>query len=273
MRLKDKVAIVTGSGAGIGRAIAPTFGREGASVVVADLNEGAGRETLAAIVGAVREPPVCAPPIVGAVREPPVREPPVPALFVRTDVSQVEDTQHMVDAALATYGHLDILVNSAGIYTRGDVVSTSVETWKRMLSINLTGVFLCCKAAIPALRQAGGGAIVNISSSVGWQYAAPGIAAYAASKFGVTGLTKAMACDQLPDHIRVNCICPGPTDTPLIRASRSPEVLEAFIQAQPIGRLGRPEEIAAAALFLASDAASFITGVALPVDAGQSASA
>jgi NAD(P)-dependent dehydrogenase (short-subunit alcohol dehydrogenase family) len=248
MRLKNKVAIVTGSGAGIGRAIATTFAREGARVVVADMDEEAGRGTVAAIQAGEGT-----------------------ALFVRTDVSQVEDTQRLVEAALSTYGRLNVLVNNAGVYTRGDVVSTSVEAWNRLLSINLTGVFLCCKAAIPALRQAGGGAIVNISSSVGWQYAAPGIAAYAASKFGVTGLTKAMACDHLPENIRVNCICPGPTDTPLIRASRSPEDLQAFKEAQPIGRLGSPDEIAAAALFLASDEASFVTGVAFPVDGGQAA--
>jgi meso-butanediol dehydrogenase/(S,S)-butanediol dehydrogenase/diacetyl reductase len=217
-------------------------------VIVADLNEDAGSATVRDIQASGGR-----------------------ARFVRTDVSNVEDAQHMVDTALVTYGRLDILVNNAGVYTRGDVVSTSVETWNRLLSINLGGVFLCCKAAIPALRQSGGGAIVNIASSVGWQYAAPGIAAYTASKFGVTGLTKAMACDHLPDNIRVNCICPGPTDTPLIRASRSLEDLQAFVEAQPIGRLGLPEEIAAAALFLASDAASFVTGVALPVDGGQSA--
>jgi NAD(P)-dependent dehydrogenase (short-subunit alcohol dehydrogenase family) len=248
MRLKDKVAIVTGSGAGIGRAIATTFAREGARVIVADMDEEAGRETVTAIQAGGGE-----------------------ACFAHTDVSQVKDTQRLVETALSTYGRLDVLVNNAGVYTRGDVLSTSVETWNRLLSINLTGVFLCCKAAIPALRQAGGGAIVNISSSVGWQYAAPGIAAYAASKFGVTGLTKAMACDHLPENIRVNCICPGPTDTPLIRASRSPEDLVAFMEAQPIGRLGSPDEIAAAALFLASDEASFVTGVAFPVDGGQAA--
>jgi NAD(P)-dependent dehydrogenase (short-subunit alcohol dehydrogenase family) len=248
MQLEDRVAIVTGGGVGIGRAIATTFAREGAGVVVAEVNEEAGRETVEQIQSAGGQ-----------------------ARFVRTDVSRIEDTQRMVDVALATYGKLNILVNNAGVYTRGDVVSTSVEMWNRLISINLTGVFLCCKAAIPTLRQGGGGAIINISSSVGWQYAAPGIAAYAASKFGVTGLTKAMACDHLGDNIRVNCICPGPTDTPLIRASRTPQDLRAFIEAQPIGRLGSPEEIAAAALFLASDAGSFVTGVAMPVDGGQSA--
>jgi len=248
VRLKDKVAIVTGAGMGIGRAIAGTFAREGAWVVVADLNEEAGRESVARIESQG-----------GA------------ACFVRTDVARSEDARRLVDVALETYGRLDILINSAGIYTRGDVVGTSPETWERVLAVNLTGVFLCCKAAIPAMRQAGGGAIVNISSSVGWVYAAPGIAAYAASKFGVTGLTKAMACDHLPDGIRVNCICPGPTDTPLLRASRPPDQFQAFIEAQPIGRLGAAEEIAAAALFLASEEASFVTGVAMPVDGGQAA--
>jgi NAD(P)-dependent dehydrogenase (short-subunit alcohol dehydrogenase family) len=248
VRLKDKVAVVTGAGLGIGRAIAGTFAREGARVVVADLNEEAGREAVERI--GAQGGSTC---------------------FVRTDVARHEDIQRMVDMALETYGRLDILVNSAGIYTRGDVVDTSLETWERVLAVNLTGVFLCCKAAIPAMREAGGGAIVNISSSVGWGYAAPGIAAYAASKFGVTGLTKAMACDHLPDHIRVNCICPGPTDTPLLRASRPPDQFQAFVEAQPIGRLGTPDEIAAAALFLASDEASFVTGVAMPVDGGQAA--
>jgi NAD(P)-dependent dehydrogenase (short-subunit alcohol dehydrogenase family) len=248
MRLKDKVAIVTGGGLGIGRAIAEAFAQEGAQTVVADLNEEAGHKTVAAIQAGDGK-----------------------ACFVRTDVSKVGDSQRMVDVALGTYGRLNILVNNAGVYARGDVVGTSLDMWNRLLSVNLTGVFLCCKAAIPALRQAGGGAIVNISSSVGWHYAAPGIAAYAASKFGVTGLTKAMACDHLCDHIRVNCICPGPTDTPLIRASRTPQELQAFTEAQAIGRLGSPEEIAAAAVFLASEEASFVTGVALPVDGGQSA--
>ena len=149
MRLKDKVAVVTGSGLGIGRAIAETFAREGARVVVADLNEEAGGETVQVIQASDGE-----------------------ACFVRTDVSKIKDTQRMVDIALATYGRLDILVNNAGVYARGDVVSTSLDMWNRLLSVNLTGVFLCCKAAIPALRQARGGAIVNISSSVGWHYAA-----------------------------------------------------------------------------------------------------
>lgn len=248
MRLKDKVAIVTGGALGIGRAIAEIFAREGARVLVADVKDEAGRSTVEAIQAH------------GGT-----------ACFVHVDVSKARDAQRMVRTALTTYGRLDILVNNAGVYVRGDVVGTSLSTWNRLLSINLTSVFLCCKAAIPVMKRYGGGAIVNISSSVGWQSAAPGIAAYVASKFGVTGLTKAMACDHLRDNIRVNCICPGPTDTPLLRASRTPSQLQAFIEAQPIGRLASPEEIAAAALFLASDEASFVTGVAFPVDGGQTA--
>lgn len=248
MRLKGKVAIVTGAGRGIGQATAKTFASEGARVVVADVDEEAGCETVATIQVAGGE-----------------------ACFTHVDVSRVEDTFRMVGFALETYGRLDVLVNCAGIYTQGDVVTTSVEAWDRLLAVNLTGVFLCCRAAVPALKQSGCGSIINISSSVGWQYAAPGIAAYTASKFGVTGLTKAMACDHLSDNIRVNCICPGPTDTPLLRSSRSPEALQAFAKEQPIGRLGSPDEIAAAALFLASDEASFVTGVAFPVDGGQAA--
>jgi NAD(P)-dependent dehydrogenase (short-subunit alcohol dehydrogenase family) len=248
MRLAEKVAIVTGGGLGIGRAIAATFALEGAKVVVADVNEKAGQKTVQEIEA-----------LNGV------------ALFECIDVSRIQDARKLTSMTWGTYGRLDILVNSAGTYARGDVVSTSEETWHRLLNVNLTGVFYCCKSAIPAMRKTGGGAIINISSSVGWHATAPGIAAYTASKFGVTGLTKAMACDHLHENIRVNCICPGPTDTPLLRASRPPDVLRAFAEAQPIGRLGSPDEIAVAALFLASDEASFVTGVALPVDGGQTA--
>jgi NAD(P)-dependent dehydrogenase (short-subunit alcohol dehydrogenase family) len=247
MRLEGKVSIVTGAGLGIGKAVATLFAAEGSSVVAADVNEEAGRQTAEAAGKSAGR-----------------------SLFVRTDVSRLDDARNLVEAAMNAYGRLDILVNCAGIYSRGNIEETTLQEWNRILSVNLTGVFLCCQAAVPALKASGGGAIINVSSSVGWQYAAGSIVAYAASKFGVTGLSKAIACDCLHSNIRVNCICPGPTDTPMIRASRSARDLQAFVEAQNIGRLARPAEIAAAALFLASDEASFITGAAFPVDGGQS---
>jgi len=248
MELEGKVAIVTGAGNGIGRATARLLAEEGASVTVADLDVEAGQEAAGMISAAGG---------IGA--------------FMPLDVSSLEETQRVVAETLQIFGRLDILVNCAGIYARGDVVATSLETWNRMLAVNLTGVFLCCKSAIPAMKAGGGGVIVNLSSSVGWQYGAPGIAAYAASKFGITGLTKSMACDHLEDGIRVNAVCPGPTDTPLIRSSRSEEDLRAFVEAQPTGRLADPAEIAAAVVWLCTDRASYVTGVAFPVDGGQSA--
>lgn len=139
------------------------------------------------------------------------------------------------------------------------------------MEVNVKSAFLLCKEVIPAMIQSGGGAIILSSSSVGWHDSAPNIAAYAASKFAITGLTKSAACDYLRQNIRVNCICPGPTDTPMIRGGRSPAELSEFIANVPCQRLATPEEIAKAVLFLASDESSFITGVAMPVDGGQSA--
>jgi len=248
MRLKDKVAVITGGAKGIGKATAFLFAHEGAKVVIADLDKKEGERT----AGEIKK-----------------REGEV--LFISTDVSKFSDVEKMVNIALNTYKRIDILFNNAGIYARGDVVSTSEETWDKIININLKGVFLCSKAVIPAMRRQGGGAIVNTSSSVGWHATAPGIAAYAASKGGVTLLTKAMADDHLKDSIRVNCICPGPTNTPLIRKSRTEEQLKAFVDGLPSGQLIKPEEIANTVLFLASDEAACITGVAFPVDRGQTA--
>lgn len=248
MRLVNKVAIVTGGAEGIGRAIVEAFAREGARIVLADRNETDGAKVAADVAAA------------GGL-----------AVFQRADVSVSTEVEALIEFAARTFKQVDILVNNAGIYRRGDVVATDEATWDSIIAINLKSVYLCSRAAIPIMRRAGRGAILNISSSIGWMATAPGVAAYTASKFGVTGLTKAMACDHLREGIRVNAICPGPTDTPLLRASRPAREFADFRNRQPIGRLGWPAEIAAAAVFLCSDEASFVSGVALPVDGGQTA--
>jgi len=177
----------------------------------------------------------------------------------------------MLQASLDAYGGIDILVNAAGILKFGTVLDTGEEDWNRMLSINLTGTFFCCKAALPHLIKRGGGSIINISSSTGAHDAGPNAAAYVTSKGGVAALTRAMAVDHAKDNIRVNALCPGPTDTPMLRKVFSPEKLKEFASTFPMKRLGRPEELAHAALFLASDESSFVTGALLAVDGGQTA--
>lgn len=248
MRLERKVAIITGGGSGIGRAAAQLFTREGAKVVVADYNAEAGENTVQAIQDSGGE-----------------------AIFVKVDVSDAEQVQHMVQTALEAYGGIDILFNNAGILLFGTILNTDQKDWNRLMSINLNGVFLCSKAVIPHMIERGGGSIINASSSTGAHDVAANIAAYVTSKGGVTLLTKAMAVDHAKDHIRVNAIAPGPTDTPMLRENMSPEELANFAATFPMKRLGWPEELAYAALFLASDEASFVTGAVLAVDGGQTA--
>jgi len=248
MRLEGKVAIITGGGSGIGRATARLFAQEGAKVVVADYQAESGREAVQAIKDAGGD-----------------------ALFVEVDVSNPAQVQHLVQTALDAYGGVDILFNNAGVLLFGTILETQEEAWNRLMSINLTGVYLCSRAVIPHMIKRGGGSIINTSSSTGAHDVAPNIAAYVTSKGGVTLLTRAMAVDHAKDKVRVNAIAPGPTDTPMLRDNMSQEELDAFASTFPMKRLGRPEELAYAALFLASDEASFVTGSILAVDGGQTA--
>jgi len=248
MQLEHKVAIVTGGGSGIGRATSELFAQEGAAVVVADRDLEAGNATARAIGSDGGR-----------------------AVSVGVDVSDPGQVGAMVSAALEEYGGVDILFNNAGVLAFGTVVDTEPEVWSRVLSVNLTGVYLCSRAVLPHMVRRGGGAIVNASSSTGAHDAKGNTAAYVASKGGVTLLTRAMAIDHAADNVRVNAIAPGPTDTPMLRANLTEDDREAFAQTFPMGRLGNPDELARAVLFLASDAASFVTGAVLAADGGQTA--
>ena len=252
MKLAGKVAIITGAGKGIGAGIARVFVREGARVVVADRDEAAGAKTADELRGTGGQ-----------------------ATFVPCDVSNEEQVKTMVAATVATYGRLDTLVNNAGIGVYKTVLETTSEEWDRCLAVNLKGVFLCSKYAIPHLQAAGGGAIVNIASVHAYQNVG-GTAPYAASKGGVVALTRVMAIDYGRDHIRVNAICPGWIYTPLIEgifagAADPAQAKREVERRQILGRLGTPEEVGEAAAFLASDEASYITGASLMVDSGMTA--
>lgn len=248
MRLDGKISIVTGGGSGIGRATAQLFAKEGAKVVVADLKPETGQETIRNIRSGAGE-----------------------ACFVEVDVSKADHVNAMVETTLSHYGGIDILFNGAAVLMFGSVLETDQQAWSRVISVNLTGTFLCCKAVLPWMIKRGGGSIVNVSSSTGAHDACANAVAYVASKGGVALLTKAMAIDHARDNVRVNALCPGPTDTPMLREHMSAGKLKEFAATFPMKRLGRAEELAYAALFLASDESSFITGAMLPVDGGQTA--
>ncbi|HJT01204.1 MAG TPA: glucose 1-dehydrogenase [Terriglobales bacterium] len=248
-RVQGKVALITGAASGIGRASALLFAKEGAAVAIVDVNEKAGK---------------------AVARE--IGEKGGQVFFAQADVTCTADCQHAVRAVAEKYGSLHILFNNAGIIRRASVLNLSEEEWDRVMEVNLKSVFLMSKFAIPILEKSGGGSIINTAS--GWGLTAgPKAAAYCASKGAVVLLTKAMAIDHGPQNIRVNCICPGDTDTPMLRSEAQQLGAETgrFLQEaaqRPLQRVGTPEEIAQAALYLASDAASFVTGTALVVDGG-----
>jgi NAD(P)-dependent dehydrogenase (short-subunit alcohol dehydrogenase family) len=249
LHLENKVAIVTGGASGIGRATAELLAAEGAVVLVVDLDL-AGAETVATGI----------------------RERGGQSLAVPCDVSRDEDNRNMVAVAATELGGLDILVTCVGIVRRADVVESSEEDWDRVIAVNLKSVYLAAHHAIPVMAAGGGGVVVTIGS--GWGVKGGDKAAsYCASKGAVVNLTRAMAIDHGRQNIRVNCVCPGDTDTPMLRGeARQLGVDEAVFLAEsarrPLARLGRPEDAAQAVLYLASDAAAWVTGATLVVDGG-----
>ena len=245
--VKDKVALVTGGGSGIGRASALTFAREGAKVVVSDVVVEAGKETVQLIKNADGE-----------------------AVFIKTDVAQVSDVEALIAKAVEAYGRLDCAHNNAGIEGNSAKVADYDEAdWDRVIAINLTGVWLCMKYEIPQMLQQGSGAIVNTSSVAGFLGFRTG-SAYVASKHGVLGLTKTAALEYAKSGIRVNAVCPGAVDTPMMGriTDHRPHRAAKMAAGEPVGRMGTPQEIAEAVVWLCSDAASFVTGHPMTVDGG-----
>jgi NAD(P)-dependent dehydrogenase (short-subunit alcohol dehydrogenase family) len=249
-RVDGKVALVTGAGSGIGRATALVFAREGAKVVVADVVVDGGEETVRQIKAAGGE-----------------------AIFVKADMAKAAEVEAMVQKAVTTYGRLDCAHNNAGIEgATGRTADYREEDWDRVIRVNLTGVWFCMKYEISQMLKQGGGAIVNTASDAGL-LGVPQMPAYVASKHGVVGLTKTAALEYAKSGIRVNAVCPGVIKTPMVeritgqRAGRA----ERMAAVEPVGRMGKPEEIAEAVVWLCSEAASFVTGLPMSVDGGIAA--
>ncbi|MFT5144087.1 MAG: NAD(P)-dependent dehydrogenase (short-subunit alcohol dehydrogenase family) [Thalassolituus oleivorans] len=246
--MKDRVVLITGAGSGIGAATARLASKEGASVVLC----GRRPDPLQAVAAALEGP----------------------SLVVSADVTVQADCQRVVLAALDRFGRIDVLFNNAGVIYRGKPVhTTTLQEWETTFSVNVTGTFLMSKAVLPDMLRRGAGSVVNNASFVGLA-GGDEIAAYAASKGAVVLLTRSMARDYAPSGIRVNCVCPGSVDTPMLDREMeamggADTVLPLFASKHPLGRIGRSQEVAAAVVFLASDAASFMTGVSLPVDGGR----
>jgi meso-butanediol dehydrogenase / (S,S)-butanediol dehydrogenase / diacetyl reductase len=255
MRLDSKVAVITGAAGGQGQAAARLFAEEGARLVVSDIEEEGAEKTAEEIRDAGGE-----------------------AISLKTDVSREKDVAEMIRAAVDEFGALDVLFNNAGVgysaadrLTMASVVDTPEEDWDAILAINLKGVAMGCKHAIPVMVENGGGAIVN-NASINALVALSGADAYTAAKGGIVALTRVLAVDWGPSGVRVNCICPGGVDTPMIAPVIEDEQILGFMrESTPLGRLARPEETARVALFLASDEASYMNGAIVPVDGGWTA--
>jgi NAD(P)-dependent dehydrogenase (short-subunit alcohol dehydrogenase family) len=245
-RLDGKVAVITGAASGIGRASARRFAAEGAHVVVADLDKDGGTALVDEIGG----------------------------LFVRADVTDADDVQAMYAAAVERFGGLDVLFNNAGISPPDDdsILETELDAWRRVQEVNLTSVYLCCKYGIPHLLERGGGTVVNTASFVAVMGAATSQISYTASKGGVLAMSRELGVQFARQGVRVNALCPGPVNTPLLQElfAKDPEGAARRLVHVPMGRFAEPEEIAAAACFLASDDASFITASTFLVDGGIS---
>jgi NAD(P)-dependent dehydrogenase (short-subunit alcohol dehydrogenase family) len=244
-----KVAFVTGGASGIGRAAALAFAREGARVVVADVSEQGNRETVHLL-----------------------EQHGASAVAVQCDVTRAADVKNALHKAIEAFGRLDFAFNNAGIEPRkpAPLAEYEEEEWNRIIDINLRGVFLCMKHEIPLILKQGGGAIVNTSSGAGI-VGIKGSPAYTAAKHGVIGLTRAAALDYASQNVRINAVCPGYIDTPMMGrfTGGTPEGRAKVIAEEPVGRMGKPEEIAAAVIWLCSDAAGFVVGHAMVLDGGQ----
>ena len=251
MRLADKVCVITGAGSGMGRVAATMFAAEGASVVVAEYDEAAGLETVAQVQAAGGQ-----------------------ASFVRTEVSREADAQAMVAHALATYGRVDCLYNNAAIMPEADhsVIDTDVATWDQVMAVNVRGVFLGCKYAVPAMVAQGSGSIINIASFVALLGCSVPQDAYTASKGALLALTRSLAVQFGPRGVRTNAICPGPVETPLLMdwLLKDEAAKQLRLARNPSGRFGKPEDIVNMALYLASDESRWTNGASLVVDGGIS---
>jgi NAD(P)-dependent dehydrogenase (short-subunit alcohol dehydrogenase family) len=253
MRLKNKVAIITGAASGIGRSCAILFAKEGAHVIAADRNI----EGLNSVAETIK------------------KEVKKGIITIEVDISQKSMVENMVKKAIESFGKIDILLNIAGVQILKELTDMDEDNWQKTIDTNLKGTFLCTKYVIPHMIKGGGGSIVNMSSTLGYQ-GLRGFSTYSATKGGIIALTSCTAIEYADKGIRINCICPGPIRTPLMKTvSEDPEELEKLIQEAekkiPLRRIGEPEDVAKAALFLASDDSSFVTGTKLIIDGGITA--